>query len=84
MSTSPGNLSAVGSYDPITANAPKIGSNSMGTSSKEIQDNFMKMLITQLQNAGYQHALSIEMTPEADLDMRQELRKLRLLLDSLL
>jgi sugar phosphate isomerase/epimerase len=41
-------------------------------------------LITQLQNAGYQHALSIEMTPEADLDMRQELRKLRLLLDSLL
>jgi len=50
MSTSPGNLSAVGSYDPIAANAPKIGSNSMGTSSKEIQDNFMKMLITQLQN----------------------------------
>jgi sugar phosphate isomerase/epimerase len=41
-------------------------------------------LITQLQNAGYQQALSIEMTPEADLDMRQELRKLRLLLDSLL
>jgi flagellar basal-body rod modification protein FlgD len=50
MSTSLGNLSAVGSYDPKTANAPKLGSNTMGTSSKEIQDNFMRMLITQLQN----------------------------------
>jgi len=50
MSTSLGNLSSVGSYDPTTANAPKIGANTMGTSSKEIQDNFMRMLITQLQN----------------------------------
>ena len=30
MSTSLGNLSAVGSYDPKTANAPKLGSNTMG------------------------------------------------------
>jgi flagellar basal-body rod modification protein FlgD len=50
MSTSLGNLSSVGSYDPTTANAPKLGANTMGTSSKEIQDNFMRMLITQLQN----------------------------------
>jgi L-ribulose-5-phosphate 3-epimerase UlaE len=41
-------------------------------------------LITQLQNAGYRQALSIDMTPEAGLDMRQELRTFRLLLDSLL
>jgi sugar phosphate isomerase/epimerase len=41
-------------------------------------------LITQLQNAGYKQALSIEMTPEPDLEMRQELRTFRLLLDSLL
>ncbi|MFZ4470708.1 MAG: sugar phosphate isomerase/epimerase family protein [Pirellula sp.] len=41
-------------------------------------------LITQLQNSGYRQALSIEMAPEAGLDMRQELRTFRLLLDSLL
>ncbi len=41
-------------------------------------------LITQLQNAGYRQALSIDMTPEPDLEMRQELRTFRLLLDSLL
>ncbi|MCY3007652.1 MAG: sugar phosphate isomerase/epimerase [Planctomycetota bacterium] len=41
-------------------------------------------LITQLQNSGYRQALSIEMNPEAGLDMRQELRTFRLLLDSLL
>ena len=41
-------------------------------------------LIGQLLNAGYRQALSVEMTPQSDLDMRQELRTLRLLLDSLL
>lgn len=41
-------------------------------------------LITQLQSVGYDRALCVEMTPTSDLDMRQELRKLRLLLDSLL
>ena len=50
MSTSLGNLSSVGSYDPTTANAPKLGANTLGTSAKDIQDNFMRMLITQLQN----------------------------------
>ncbi|NCW32736.1 MAG: hypothetical protein EBV92_05610, partial [Betaproteobacteria bacterium] len=50
MSTSLGNLSSVGAYDPITANAPKLGANTLGTSAKDIQDNFMRMLITQLQN----------------------------------
>jgi len=37
-----------------------------------------------LQNIGYDQALSIEMQPDEGIDMRQELRKLRLLLDSLL
>lgn len=48
--TTQNNLSSIGVYDPITANSPKVASNSIGTSSKEIQDNFMRMLITQLQN----------------------------------
>jgi sugar phosphate isomerase/epimerase len=41
-------------------------------------------LITQLQGVGYDLALSVEMEPMEGMDMRQELRKLRLLLDSLL
>ena len=41
-------------------------------------------LITQLQTVGYDRALCVHMTPMEDMDMRQELRKLRLLLDSLL
>lgn len=41
-------------------------------------------LITQLQTVGYDRALCVDMTPMEDMDMRQELRKLRLLLDSLL
>jgi sugar phosphate isomerase/epimerase len=41
-------------------------------------------LITQLQTVGYDRALCVDMTPSDDLDMRHELRKLRLLLDSLL
>ncbi len=41
-------------------------------------------LISQLQSVGYDQALSIDMIPMEGMDMRQELRKLRLLLDSLL
>lgn len=41
-------------------------------------------LITQLQTVGYDRTLCVEMTPSDEMDMRQELRKLRLLLDSLL
>ena len=41
-------------------------------------------IITQLQRVGYDQALSIEILPMEDLDVRQELRKLRLLLESLL
>jgi sugar phosphate isomerase/epimerase len=41
-------------------------------------------VITQLQKAGYRHALSIQIEPTADLDQRGELRKLRLLLETLL
>jgi sugar phosphate isomerase/epimerase len=41
-------------------------------------------LITQLQRAGYDRALSVDIFPMEDLDSRQELRKLRLLLESLL
>lgn len=41
-------------------------------------------LITSLQRVRYDHALSIQIAPMPDVDQRQELRKLRLLLDSLL
>jgi sugar phosphate isomerase/epimerase len=41
-------------------------------------------LITQLETVGYDLALSVDMSPMEGMDMRQELRKLRLLLDSLL
>lgn len=41
-------------------------------------------LITQLQKAGYDRGLSVDIFPMEDLDSRQELRKLRLLLESLL
>ena len=41
-------------------------------------------IITLLQGVGYDQALSVDMTPMEGMDMRQELRKLRLLLDSLL
>ena len=39
-------------------------------------------LITQLQRVHYDRALGIQMTPMESMDMRQELRKLRLLLES--
>lgn len=41
-------------------------------------------LISSLQRVHYDHALSIQVWPMPDVDQRQELRKLRLLLDSLL
>lgn len=41
-------------------------------------------LITSLQRVRYENALSIQIAPMPDVDQRQELRKLRLLLDSLL
>jgi sugar phosphate isomerase/epimerase len=41
-------------------------------------------LITSLQRVRYDNALSIQIAPMPDIDQRQELRKLRLLLDSLL
>ncbi len=39
-------------------------------------------VITQLERVNYDRALSIQMTPMETMDMRQELRKLRLLLES--
>lgn len=41
-------------------------------------------VVQQLQAVGYTHALSIQIAPTADLDQRSELRKLRLLLETLL
>jgi sugar phosphate isomerase/epimerase len=41
-------------------------------------------LVSQLGKAGYKQALSVDMRPMESLDMRHELRKLRLLLESLL
>ncbi len=41
-------------------------------------------IITSLQRVRYDHALSIDIKPMPEVDQRQELRKLRLLLDSLL
>lgn len=41
-------------------------------------------VVTQLSKAGYSHALSIQMDPTSDYDQRGELRKLRLLLETLI
>ncbi|MCA9193717.1 MAG: sugar phosphate isomerase/epimerase [Planctomycetales bacterium] len=41
-------------------------------------------VISQLQRVGYQHALSVQMTPMPDIEQRGELRKLRLLLETLI
>lgn len=41
-------------------------------------------IVTMLERVNYQHALSIQMDPVKDLDQRGELRKLRLLLETLL
>ncbi|MBX3422397.1 MAG: sugar phosphate isomerase/epimerase [Pirellulaceae bacterium] len=41
-------------------------------------------LVTQLSQVGYTHALSIQIAPMPDVDQRGELRKLRLLLETLL
>lgn len=41
-------------------------------------------ITSQLAKVGYSHALSIQITPMPDIDQRGELRKLRLLLDTLL
>lgn len=41
-------------------------------------------IISQLAKVGYSHALSIQIAPMPDIDQRGELRKLRLLLDTLL
>lgn len=41
-------------------------------------------VVTQLSKVGYSHALSIQMAPMPEFDQRSELRKLRLLLETLL
>ena len=41
-------------------------------------------VISQLSKVGYSHALSFQIAPMPDIDQRGELRKLRLLLDTLL
>lgn len=41
-------------------------------------------IISLLQRVGYDQALSVEVWPDPEIDVRQELRKLRLLLESLL
>lgn len=41
-------------------------------------------IISQLQRVGYDQALSVDVWPDPEIDVRQELRKLRLLLESLL
>jgi len=50
MSTSTGNLSAIPRYDPATANQVKTSNTGIGSTAQEIQNNFMKMLVTQMQN----------------------------------
>jgi hypothetical protein len=40
--------------------------------------------ITSLQRVGYDQALGIDILPDDQIDMQQELRKMRLLLESLL
>ena len=51
MSTSTlNNLSLIPRYDPEAAKKVTVSANSMGTSAEEIQNNFMRMLVAQMQN----------------------------------
>ncbi|NDD11218.1 MAG: hypothetical protein EB072_00885 [Betaproteobacteria bacterium] len=50
MSTSTGNLSLIPRYDPATANQVKTSNTNIGSTAEEIQNNFMRMLIAQMQN----------------------------------
>ena len=50
MSTSTGNLSLIPRYDPATANQVKTSNTTIGSTAAEIQNNFMKMLVAQMQN----------------------------------
>jgi len=50
MSTSTGNLSLIPRYDPATANQVKTSNTNIGNTAEEIQNNFMKMLVAQMQN----------------------------------
>jgi len=44
------NLGLIPKYDPETANQVKTSPNNIGTTAEEIQNNFMKMLVAQMQN----------------------------------
>jgi len=50
MATSTGNLSLIPRYDPATANQVKTSNTNIGSTAEEIQNNFMKMLVAQMQN----------------------------------
>jgi flagellar basal-body rod modification protein FlgD len=50
MSTSTGNLGSIPRYDPATANQVKTSNTNIGSTAEEIQNNFMKMLVAQMQN----------------------------------
>jgi flagellar basal-body rod modification protein FlgD len=50
MSTSTGNLGLIPRYDPATANQVKTSNTNIGNTAEEIQNNFMKMLVAQMQN----------------------------------
>jgi flagellar basal-body rod modification protein FlgD len=50
MSTSTGNLGLIPRYDPATANQVKTSNSNIGNTAEEIQNNFMKMLVAQMQN----------------------------------
>jgi len=50
MSTSTGNLGLIPRFDPASANQVKTSSTNIGSTAEEIQNNFMKMLVAQMQN----------------------------------
>jgi len=50
MATSTGNLGLIPRYDPATANQVKTSNTNIGSTAEEIQNNFMKMLVAQMQN----------------------------------
>ena len=50
MSTSVGNLGLIPRFDPESANQVKTSNSNIGTTAAEIQNNFMKMLVAQMQN----------------------------------
>ncbi|NBT05756.1 MAG: hypothetical protein EBS54_03030 [Betaproteobacteria bacterium] len=84
MSTSLGNLGSIPRYDPATANQVKTSNTSIGSTAEEIQNNFMKMLVAQMQNQNPLNPMdNAEFTSQlAQMSQLQGIESMRMSIDS--